>query len=227
MTTAAADVGVRHPRGLRTDAERNRALVMEAAASVFAEEGLSGSIDEIATRAGVGKATIFRRFGDKDSLVAAVACHRLEGLATLGERLSAETDAGAAFQRFMMAAVKLQVADRSLCQAIGGLALINPDVEQVKSRMIRVVGELLERAQRQAAIRTDLVPSDVVLLVSAISQAAAPLHGSVPRLWQRYFDIVFDGLRPGSSTPISHGPPTQGQLKAAFGPCPWSGTKRD
>jgi AcrR family transcriptional regulator len=47
---------------LRADAQRNLGLVLDAAAEAFAESGPDVSVDEIARRAGVGHATVFRRF---------------------------------------------------------------------------------------------------------------------------------------------------------------------
>ncbi|RMI43466.1 TetR/AcrR family transcriptional regulator [Actinomadura harenae] len=57
----------------RADAARNRAAVLEAAARLFAEHGPEGvSMDQVATAAGVGKGTLFRRFGDKAGLAVAL-----------------------------------------------------------------------------------------------------------------------------------------------------------
>jgi AcrR family transcriptional regulator len=57
----------------RADAARNRAAVLEAAARLFAEEGVGAiSMDQVAAAAGVGKGTLFRRFGDKSGLAAAL-----------------------------------------------------------------------------------------------------------------------------------------------------------
>ncbi|GAA2631741.1 helix-turn-helix domain-containing protein [Actinomadura fulvescens] len=57
----------------RADAARNRAAVLEAAARLFAEHGVEAvSMDQVATAAGVGKGTLFRRFGDKSGLAAAL-----------------------------------------------------------------------------------------------------------------------------------------------------------
>ncbi|GCE01652.1 TetR/AcrR family transcriptional regulator [Embleya hyalina] len=57
----------------RADAARNRAAILEAAAALFAEHGVeSVSMDQIATAAGVGKGTLFRRFGDKSGLATAL-----------------------------------------------------------------------------------------------------------------------------------------------------------
>jgi len=57
----------------RVDAARNRAAVLQAAARLFAEHGVAAvSMDQVAAAAGVGKGTIFRRFGDKAGLAVAL-----------------------------------------------------------------------------------------------------------------------------------------------------------
>ncbi|PCG82978.1 TetR family transcriptional regulator [Streptomyces sp. WZ.A104] len=57
----------------RADAARNRAAVLEAAARLFAEKGVEAvSMDQVAAAAGVGKGTLFRRFGDKSGLAVAL-----------------------------------------------------------------------------------------------------------------------------------------------------------
>lgn len=66
----------------RADARRNRQLILDAAARLFAKEGVGRvSMDAIATEAGVGKGTLFRRFGDKAGLAVALldsTQHRLQ-----------------------------------------------------------------------------------------------------------------------------------------------------
>ncbi|SNS58600.1 transcriptional regulator, TetR family [Streptosporangium subroseum] len=92
----------------RVDAARNRAAVLKAAARLFAEQGVEAvSMDQVAAAAGVGKGTLFRRFGDKSGLAAALLDARervlqeaiLHGPPPLGlgaaadERLAAFVDA--------------------------------------------------------------------------------------------------------------------------------------
>ena len=61
------------PRKERADAARNRAKILDAAARLFARHGIAAvSMDQIAAAAGVGKGTLFRRFGDKAGLAAAL-----------------------------------------------------------------------------------------------------------------------------------------------------------
>ena len=61
------------PRPERADAARNRRRVLDAAAALFGEHGVEGiSMDAVARAAGVGKGTLFRRFGDRQGLLVAL-----------------------------------------------------------------------------------------------------------------------------------------------------------
>ncbi|MGW2935560.1 TetR/AcrR family transcriptional regulator [Streptomyces sp. NPDC055722] len=69
------------PRKERADAARNRAAILQAAARLFDERGADGaSMDQVAAAAGVGKGTLFRRFGDKSGLATALLADREQAL---------------------------------------------------------------------------------------------------------------------------------------------------
>ena len=70
---------------LRSDAARNRERILAAASELFAESGADLSVDEIARRAGVGHATVFRRFPTKEDLVLAMFEERLLEVARVAE----------------------------------------------------------------------------------------------------------------------------------------------
>ncbi len=71
--SAALPVGPPAPRRERADAARNRAAILASAEALFAEHGVGAvSMDQIAAAAGVGKGTLFRRFGDKAGLAVAL-----------------------------------------------------------------------------------------------------------------------------------------------------------
>jgi AcrR family transcriptional regulator len=68
---------VREEPAERADAARNREKVMAAAEMLFAEHGPQNvSMHDVAKAAGVGKGTLFRRFGDRASLARAVLSER-------------------------------------------------------------------------------------------------------------------------------------------------------
>src|SRR5712691_799585 len=98
-------------RGLRADARRNLEHVLAAAREVFVEQGADAPLDEIARRAGVGIATLYRRFPDREALVRAVA---LDVLArTAHEARSAEAEEADPFDglaRYMHRALDLRIS---------------------------------------------------------------------------------------------------------------------
>lgn len=68
------------PERLRADAARNRTLLLEAASRLMAGCGATNlTMESVAAAAGVGKGTVFRRFGDRTGLLIALMNHR-EGL---------------------------------------------------------------------------------------------------------------------------------------------------
>ena len=86
---------------LRADARGNRDRIISVAAEAFAEFGTGISMRDVAKRAGVGVATLFRRFPTKESLVDAVFAASVEWwLGRLDEGL-AEPDGWAAFTRIV------------------------------------------------------------------------------------------------------------------------------
>ena len=99
---------------LRSDAQRNLGRVLDAAAEVFAEQGPSASVNEIARRAGVGHATVFRRFPTKDALIRAVVDVRIAELNALADEALAADDPGAAFTTFVWAAAEIASRQRGL-----------------------------------------------------------------------------------------------------------------
>lgn len=194
-------------RRLRADAERNLQRLLNAAAEVFAEQGLAASVDEIAHRAGVGKGTVFRRFPTKEHLIAAILCERLEQASALAEGLLDEEDAGAALHQFMEAGARLQAEDRGFFEAVAQAELNEEEVLEGKQRLIEATSSLLARAQEQGVVRADVTAEDVFMLTCGSVQAAAAFHAEAPNLWRRYLDLTFDGLRVDAAHPLSHPAP--------------------
>jgi AcrR family transcriptional regulator len=170
---------------LRADAQRNLGRVLDAAAEVFAEQGPGASVDEIARRAGVGHATVFRRFPTKDALIAAVVEQRIAELRALADRALEAEDADAAFTDFVWRAAELAARDRGLDDCLLRCAQ-SPTAVALHEAGVRVA----ERAQQAGAVRADISAEDVPALLRAALKAAAPDQ------WRSYVQIVLDGLRP-------------------------------
>jgi AcrR family transcriptional regulator len=170
---------------LRADAQRNLNRVLEAATEAFAEFGADVSVDEIARRAGVGHATVFRRFPTKDALIRAVVGQRLDELAALAETALAADDADAAFTEYVWAAAELHARDRGLFECMDR-CLKDEKTQEIVALTERVV----MRAQEAGAVRRDLSPTDVLGLIGAVMTAA------LSDQWRRHTEVVLAGLRP-------------------------------
>ncbi|MGX2992845.1 TetR/AcrR family transcriptional regulator [Streptomyces sp. JNUCC 64] len=196
----------------RADAVRNRRLLMDAATAEFAENGMDVSITRIATRAGVGKGTVFRHFDTKEQLLAEIFSDRLEELVTAGERLAGSDDPGPALFEFMTIGTEIQARDRSFCQAAAALSRSEATVRTSRERLADIADTLVTRAQATGAVRDDVTGLDVVLLLSAASQAVLSVSEDAPGLWRRYLSMIFDGLRTPAAHPLPVASPTRAQF---------------
>ena len=180
---------------LRADAQRNLERVLDAATELFAARGCDVSVDEIARRAGVGHATVFRRFPTKDALISAVVSKQIRELIGFVEEALAEADVGEAFREFVWHAGGLYARDRGLEEGFSRCAA-EPEVAEAKAELNELVGQLIERAQKAGAVRPDVAADDVSTLISAAIGGA--WISPEPDAWRRYVEVVLDGLRPPS-----------------------------
>lgn len=201
---------------MRADAERNRVRLIDAAAEAFAEFGLEASVAEIARRAGVGQGTAFRRFPAKADLVAAVLADRLSALRERAQEAIEHPDPWEGLCQFMRAGAEMKARDRGFFEeAASGAALRDGGVRGCQCDLRELIERLLDRAQAAGAVRADVTPDDIPLLVGAAVHAAAPMLSVTPELWRRYLDVILAGLRPGAGGRLSVAAPTTEQVHGA------------
>ena len=102
---------------LRADARRNYDALLIAADELFATNGPDVALDEIARRAGVGNATLYRHFPDRRDLLVAVCVSEVKALCTLGEQLDTQPDAGPAVTSWLRAYITHVSAKHGLAAA--------------------------------------------------------------------------------------------------------------
>jgi AcrR family transcriptional regulator len=199
------------PSALRADAARNRELIIAAAATVFAERGLEAATAEIAHRAGVGEATLFRRFPTKDDLIDAIIETRMEEVAALADAAADDPDPAAALERLMQDLVKQFSRDRGFFEAAGERCMNDPKFQSQRRRGMEAVGRLLKRAQDAGAVRADLSPSDISFLAgSAMYALDVSKPGLRDDLWKRYLRVILDGMKPDGASKLRPGAPKLG-----------------
>ncbi len=169
---------------LRADARRNLELVLDAAEQAFGASGPEASIDEIARLAGVGHGTVFRRFPTKDDLMYAVIERHVAQLSAIAEEALASDDPGEAFFDFARRAAELGMTTPGLHKCV-----VHCGEKPGAAELEQLGAKLVSRAQRAGAVRRDVKPADVQLLVRSALTSAPPGQ------WRRFLDVVLDGLR--------------------------------
>lgn len=182
---------------MRNDAQRNRARILAAAEAVFGEQGAAGSTEEVARRAGVGIATVFRHFPTKDALIEAALLTHFEELTARAAELAGEPDPAGALRSLVDAMIRTGATKITLAALVGEF----PQVLRGASEGLRAaVGAALRRAQDVGAARPTVTVDELYLLIRALAQVSARQPAAASTL-DGAIDVVLRGvgLTPGGT----------------------------
>lgn len=184
----------RAPRAKRADARRNQESLLDAAAAIFAEAGVEAPVRDVAARAGVGTATIYRHFPTRADLIIGVYRHQVEACAEAGPALLADgTSPHAALAQWIDLFVDFLVTKHGLA------AVLQPDNTAFDGlhtyfldRLLPVCGRLLDAAAESGEIRSDLKAYELMRGVGNLCIGA----GNDPRYdARRLVALLIAGLR--------------------------------
>ena len=178
---------------LRADAERNRTALLAAARDVFGEQGLDASLDEIARRARVGNATLYRRFPSRRELITEVFAGRMKEYVVLADRALAEPDAWAGFVDYLTRLCEMQATDRGLSELLVSNSFDDDDrLTALRAAAQRGATAVIDRAQANGMLRADFTRQDISLLLMANSGVLR--RSTDPQAWRRQLSLLIDGL---------------------------------
>lgn len=200
--------------GLRADARRNRDRIVAAAQGLVVEEGVDVPLEDVARRAGVGIGTLYRRFPDRESLLRAVAEESLRRLVDMAETASREEpDAWHALCRFLRASSELRLGllPAKLEPHVHQKLRTGGDLAEMRQKVIALVLEMTERAQADGALREDVGPGDIAVLMTL--DVYAPAGFADGRALARVVEIMLDGLRAGAPASLAGGELTGEDLR--------------
>ncbi|PRY16671.1 TetR/AcrR family transcriptional regulator [Kineococcus rhizosphaerae] len=194
-------------RPLRADAVRNRALIVDAARKLFAERGLDVTLHDVAEEAGVGVGTVYRRFPDKDALLAGLVTAKYETLVELAEQAAALPTGREGLRQYLLGAMQLRSSDRSLSTAVMRAAPQTAEALELRERLWALMGGVVARAQAEGAVRQGFTPDDVPAVSSMIGSIADRTRDEHPDAWRRYALLLVDAVCP----PAGELPPLVGE----------------
>ncbi|WP_407563945.1 TetR/AcrR family transcriptional regulator [Streptomyces sp. 184] len=181
---------------MRADARRNRELILRAAREVFVSQGPDIPLERVARRAGVGIATLYRNYANREALMRGVATATLTGIRRAAEQaLDREDEPFEALRRFAHVALSLRVG--AVLPALSGRIQFDEELDELRSATVRPVLGLLTRAQEADQVRKDVVFGDIPLMIMRLS-LLLPGDG-LPEdaaLAHRQLRLYLDGLRP-------------------------------
>ena len=189
-------------RPMRADARRKREAILAAAVDVFAERGVDIALDEVARRAEVGIATLYRHFPTRAALITGAYVHEIDLLCDGVDRLLATMPADRALVAWMERFIGYVAGKPGMAQAVKSIVAAT-DAAAVQSshdRIYAALGQLQAAGVRDGVFRTDVPPEDLANMLSGISLANCQ-PGTEERA-NRMISLLVDGLRydaPGGS----------------------------
>lgn len=205
-------------RVLRADAQRNRVAILKAAREVFGERGLDAPLEEIALRAQVGTATLYRRFATKVDLIEAVFEKEMRAYTSAVERGIEDPDPWHGFVYTIMTICEMQAADRALADLV---TMTPPSqyavMQDVALRGSELIHRLVSRAHDSGDLRPDFTPQDVVLLFMSNAGVVRRMYYDAPDSWRRVVGFLLDGLHVAGQLGGTPDAPTESAIWNAMG----------
>ena len=176
--------------------------MLAAAADVLSESGLKAPVEEVARRAGVGVGTVCRNFPTKQALVDAVLADCTRRCSTTPSPAWPTPIPATRSRRSSWCCRRSRPGTgpspsrwRTRCEP--------PTAPpEARERLWAAISELVARAQAVGAVRADIGPADVALLLSGVAHATAVAGDLQPVLRERYVRIILDGLRPHGASEL-------------------------
>jgi AcrR family transcriptional regulator len=202
-------------RGRQAEAARNHERLMAAAREVLAATP-DAPMAQVAGRAGVGVATLYRRYASREALVAETW---LESVREVEAQARVALDRArmfpwGAFVGFMTASVASGMG--ALAAALAEAGAPAEDLVAAERSMCAAIGELLELAQSAGAVRADIAVEDVRLLFEQLHAVRATEAARAATLRRRYLELVLQALRAPGAAPLPGPAPEAAELRGRY-----------
>lgn len=164
----------RLPHNLRSDARDNRERIVAAARALFAAEGLDVPMREVARRAGVSPATLYRRFPTKQDLAAEAFAEQTRRCRAHLDRALSDPDPWNGFSLLIERIFELHARDRGFTDAFLATYPESVDFAAERAHALKAVAELSRRAKDAGRLRRDFAVEDLFLVLMALRGVDAP-----------------------------------------------------
>jgi AcrR family transcriptional regulator len=181
-------------------------LVLAAAREVFAEQGLEAPMNEIARRAGVGIATLYRRFPTREDLITATFALKMKAYADAIDEALRDPDPWSGFRGYIERVCQMQASDRGFTHV---LTLTFPTArafEADRRRSYLGFRRLIARAKETGRLRPDFSPEDLIVLLMANAGVISATGESAPDAWRRLVAYMVQSFSADHTEPLPPAP---------------------
>lgn len=203
--------------------------MLASAEALVAERGLAFTLNDVAQHAGLGVATTYRQFANKDELIDELFLRRLDQAVGIAHDALADPDPWRGLTAYFDRSLGLELSDRGMTQMIEHIRR-GPRADRVhewRDQLVPPLTELMDRARSAGVLRSDVVTADGIVLQSALTTIVDMSRRTEPWLYRRYLTLLLDGLRadPHGVTALSVGAPDVDQASAEVVAVHWSPEK--
>ena len=193
-------------RPLRRDAALNRERILNAAQEVFSEQGLGAPIEDVAKRAGVGVATLYRRFPTRPELIACAFASKMQDYADATDQALDYDDAWEGFCWYVERVCQMQADDHGFTDVLTMTFPMSPEFQELNDRVYLRFATLVRRAKRTGRLRKDFTTEDLPLILMANAGVLSSTAEAAPDAWRRTVSLMLQGLEAPSRRPLPPGP---------------------
>ena len=186
---------------MRADAVRKREAILVAAVEVFADHGVEIALDEVARRAGVGIATLYRHFPTREALITGAYVREVDKLCDGVDELLAKMPADEALIAWMTRFIGYIAGKPGMGMALKSIVQ-STDAEALQAshhRIFAAIRQMVQAGVDAGLIRADVSSDDVAGALSGIGLTTGQ-PGSKERA-ARLVVLFVDGLRHGAPNP--------------------------
>ncbi|HGL4257349.1 TetR/AcrR family transcriptional regulator [Burkholderia dolosa] len=168
------DSPIKPNRRPRSDGERNRLRLIDAAKHVFAEKGSTASLEQVAREAEVSIASLYRHFPTRDALISAVYRQEVDALIEAADRLVTNKEPEAALREWLMQFVEFLDAKHGMADAMDTLIGGPEDLySKTPDRLASPITALVNRAIEAGTCKSDVEPLDLLRALSGVATIRA------------------------------------------------------
>jgi AcrR family transcriptional regulator len=201
----------------RSDAARNRAALLAAAQTLYAERGIDVSLEEIARSAGVGIGTLYRNFPrGKEQLVSEALVEQVTRYVEAAQRALASADPWEGFATFVTDICAMQEGDAGFSDLLATVLPADAAIEELRDQANTMAIELMDRAKAAGVLRAEVVGEDLLLLLVANTAVLTVTRHDAPAASKRVVALFLDAVRTDGPVATLPDPPTSAQMYRAM-----------